>query len=297
MSKYDVTIDRDKFIGGSDVCVIMGLSHFKDRYTLLLEKAGLKEIEQVDNEYVKYGHDIEPLIRNYINELYKTNYEEDQFIEGDIRCNFDGINEDSILEIKSTSQIKDSINEYKYYLVQLLFYMEYAQKKNGKLVVYRRNEDFSLKFDPKRLQIFEIKFDDYKDLVEDINTAVNLFRYDKARLEHDPMLSEEDLLPVNIRELSNTIIALEDQLKGFKQLQEKQEEMKEKLRQEMNKICIKKWTMPNGTIINNVEDGEDKEVTKFNELKFKEENEELYKKYCETKIQKGRKGYLKINEK
>ena len=35
--------DRDKFIGGSDIPIIMELSPFKSRYDLLLEKAGLKD--------------------------------------------------------------------------------------------------------------------------------------------------------------------------------------------------------------------------------------------------------------
>ena len=33
---------------------------------------------------------------------------------------------------------------------------------------------------------------------------------------------------------------------------------------------------------------------KFNENKFKEENEDIYNKYLETKIQKGRNGYVLI---
>ena len=37
---FDVTIDRDKYIGGSDVPAIMGLSSFRTRWQLLLEKAG-----------------------------------------------------------------------------------------------------------------------------------------------------------------------------------------------------------------------------------------------------------------
>ena len=41
--EFDVTIDRDKYIGGSDIPIIMGISSFKTRWDLLLEKAGLKE--------------------------------------------------------------------------------------------------------------------------------------------------------------------------------------------------------------------------------------------------------------
>ena len=41
--EFDVAEGRDKYIGGSDIPVIMGLSPFKTRWQLLLEKAGLEE--------------------------------------------------------------------------------------------------------------------------------------------------------------------------------------------------------------------------------------------------------------
>ena len=39
----NVRVDREKYIGGSDIPIIMGISQFKTRFDLLLEKAGLKE--------------------------------------------------------------------------------------------------------------------------------------------------------------------------------------------------------------------------------------------------------------
>ena len=48
---YDVTIDRDKYIGGSDVPVIMGISSFNTRWGLLQEKAGLKVNTFTVNKY------------------------------------------------------------------------------------------------------------------------------------------------------------------------------------------------------------------------------------------------------
>ena len=45
----------------------MGISHFKTRFDLLLEKAQLKENDFDGNEYTKYGDILEPQIREYIN--------------------------------------------------------------------------------------------------------------------------------------------------------------------------------------------------------------------------------------
>ena len=68
---YDVTIDRNLFIGGSDIGIIMGISPFKTRFDLLIEKAGYKENNFTGNDFTEFGHIIEPKIRDYINESEK----------------------------------------------------------------------------------------------------------------------------------------------------------------------------------------------------------------------------------
>ena len=115
--------DRDKYIGGSDIPIIMGISSFKSRFDLLLEKAGLKKDDFDGNEYTEYGNIMEEKIRNYMNELDNTEYKEDKLIKDDIRCHVDGYNGNLIIEIKTTSNIHDNVDDYKVYLVQLLFYM------------------------------------------------------------------------------------------------------------------------------------------------------------------------------
>ena len=63
-TKYDVTIDRFKWIGGSDIPAIMGISPFTTRFDLLLFKAELKENDFKGNEYTRYGQVMEPKIRD-----------------------------------------------------------------------------------------------------------------------------------------------------------------------------------------------------------------------------------------
>ena len=127
-----VTIDRDKYIGGSDIPIILGISHFKSRFDLLLEKAGLQENEFTGNEYTEYGNILEPKIRNYINKqkISLKPFREDKKVVGDVRCHVDGFNGETVLEIKTTSQIHSNVDEYKTYLVQLLFYMQYMLQPN-----------------------------------------------------------------------------------------------------------------------------------------------------------------------
>ena len=81
----------------------------------------------------------------------------------------------------------------------------------------------------------------------------------------------------------------------FEEWFEKQaKELKAQLKKAMEDNNIKSWETPNGTKITLIPDAEDKEVMKFNEEKFKEENEETYNKYLESKIQKGKSGYVKV---
>ena len=300
--QVSVSQDRNLYTGGSDIPIIMGISPFKKRFDLLLEKAGLQENTFEGNEYTEYGNVLEPKIRDWINENIAITpdgkYKEDKLIVGDVRCHYDGINEGSILEIKTTSQIHESVDEYMVYLVQLLFYMHYSGKENGLLAVYERPEDFNVEFDKNRLHLYQIRIEDYKDLVETILKAVEQFKIDLERLKEDPMLSEEDLMPMDIQELSNNLVKLEEQLSAYDIIKKQYDDIKKKLYDAMESNNIKKWELNNGTKITKVDATEDKVTTiqQFNQDKFKEENEELFNKYVEDveKISKGRAGYLKI---
>lgn len=286
--------DRHKYIGGSDIPVIMGISTFKTRFDLLLEKAQLKENGFDGNEYTEYGNIMESKIRNYINESLGKCFKEGQHVEGDIRLHTDGEDNVSILEIKTTSQIYKTVDEYKSYLVQTLFYMDKTNKNSGFIAVYERPEDFNEEFDKDRLQLFGINIDNYKELIERINDEVDKFRIDLEKVKANPLITEEELLPANLTEISEQLLAVEEQLLIYDELIKQQKELKTKLKDAMQKHNIKKWTTVNNIQITLVADTEDEEITAFNEKKFKEENEELYNSYLESKIRKGKSGYVKI---
>lgn len=289
-----VTVDREKYIGGSDIPIIMGISPFKSRFDLLLEKAGLKENDFEGNNYTEYGNVMEPKIRDYINETLGKKFKEGKHIDGDIRCHTDGIDSTSVLEIKTTSQIHEDVDDYRVYLVQLLFYMFHTGRNSGVLAVYHRPEDFNEEFDMKRLQLFMINIDNYVELIQQINDAVHQFKIDLAKVKENPFITEQELIPTDLTELSNKVLQLENELKVYENLKKQYDTFKEQLRQTMLNNNVKKWTTPNNTQITLILDSPDKEVMKFNEDKFKEENEDIYNKYLETKVQKGRKGSVRI---
>lgn len=54
----------------------MGISPFKSRFDLLLEKAELKDNDFDGNEYTEYGNVMEPKIREHINKSLGKDYKE-----------------------------------------------------------------------------------------------------------------------------------------------------------------------------------------------------------------------------
>ena len=301
----NVLINRKKYIGGSDIPAIMGISPFKTRWQLLQEKAGIVEPEIVDNAYVDYGSEMEKYIRDYVNFLDENR--EDNFVEDTLtidediigtRCNVDGKNSDTILEVKTTSHIYENVDDYKLYLVQLLYYMYNFKIDKGILAVYERPQDFNTDFDPEQLMLYNVSIRDYTPLVKDIKEAVKQFRIDLQKLKENPELEEKDFIPNEIVNYVNEIQAVEDKLKLFRDLEKYQEDLRTKLYESMLSAGIKTWTTPNNTKITLVEEIPASVIQeeKFDEETFKNENEELYNKYLTTveKKKSGKKGFIRI---
>lgn len=298
---YDVTVDRDKYIGGSDIPAILGISPFKTRYELLCEKAGLVEDEFKGNDFTAYGDAMEPTIRAYVNEKYKAHFEPDRKFQGeDIRYHADGVDADieTVLEIKTTSRTYDDVNKYRTYLVQLLKGMEVYAFKKGILAVYHRPADFDTEFDPERLQIFEIKSGDYKELTETILEEIDRFRADLQLLKENPLLTEEDFQPKAVIAAAQEVIALETRMAEYKELKKQYKAMKQNLYEAMLAANVKSWTMLNGTKITRV-DGTPasvKTVEEFDVVSFKRDHPKLGKAYTKELVKEtaARSGYAKI---
>ena len=297
MNKDTVTKDREKFIGGSDLAGIMGLSPFIDRWTLLQQKAGLKERDFFGNEYTRYGDELEPIVRDYINEKYCRDFEPAVKIDGDLRGNCDGLDEGGLLEIKTTSHVYDTLDGYKGYLVQILFYMKIFNVQHAMLAVYHRNEDFSTDFDPSRLQVIPIDIKDHLDTMDEVEQAIEMFRKDLSELRENPLLCEEDFMPNEIVEVTGKIIELENQLAAYKQMEAELKEFKAKLKVAMEEYGIKTWRLYDNTKITLVPDGEDKEVEEIDLKALQKDHPEICKagsKYVIRKIKRGRAGFVRI---
>jgi hypothetical protein len=298
--EFDVSIDRDKYIGGSDIPAILGISKFTSRWQLLLEKAGLEVRPFGGNRYTEYGHIIEPQIRDHINQVYRTIFVPNRVINGDIRYHADGFNGDCVLEVKSTSEIYSTVDGYKVYLVQLLKGMEENHVTKGKLAVYERPEDLNPVFDPMRLQVFDIHMEDYQNLLNHVNKEIDKFRADLKRLKENPLLSEQDFLPIGngLVALSNKVVQFENQLAAMKDIENQLKEAKKQLYNEMLKHNVKSWTSPNGTKITRVDEvpGKSKKVLEFQQELFEKECPSTFERYCRMVEKKtaGKAGFVRI---
>lgn len=295
--EFDVTQNRENYIGGSDIPCIMGISSFKTRYDLLLEKSGLKENDFAGNKYTYYGQRLEPRIREYINNTQKTPFVPNRTIKDDLRAHTDGFNGTCVLEIKTTSHIFESVDDYTAYLVQLLFYMDLNCVELGKLAVYERLEN-DYNFRPERLTVHDINIKDYKELLSEVREAIDKFRVDLNRLKENPLLSEEDFQPSEIVTLSNNVLALESRLAEYKTIEKEYNAVKQKLYEAMEKHDIKSWRTVNGVRITKVDavPAKTKTVKEFDAKKFAADSPELYQSYVRDVEKKsaGRKGYIKI---
>lgn len=118
----------------------------------------------------------------------------------------------------------------------------------------------------------------------------------------------QSYVPNEIVELANEVMIAENKLLAYKELQDEAKELKEKLKQSMQKNNISKWVTINGTQITLIPDKEDseEEISFINEERFYQENKELVDKYKEkrlnykefkTELVRGKKGYVRITPK
>ena len=320
----DVTQDRNRGIGGSDIPAIMGDSPFMTRWDLLQYKVGIKVNEFSGNEYTRYGQMIEPKIRQFVNESCNSNFQPD-YIEEDADTpisyfyHSDGNDESrkTLLEIKSTSRIarqfdameigidfrEYALKFYKHYLEQLLYGMWLHGYQKGILAVYERPSDKDETFDSSRLQVFEINRDDHETLLAAIRDALIEFKADWRYLDEHRDIEESEL-PSRYTvmatvdkaiEIGGLTIPVRWLLQNEKPITAALKSTKEELCKQMGEHNISAVIFNDlGIKMSYVAKGEDKTVCKFNEKAFEKENNALYQKYLQESVQKGKSAYVRI---
>lgn len=141
-SSFNEWLNARHGIGGSDASAVLGMSPYKTNVELWEEKCNIRTPDDIsDRDYVKYGHDAEPLIRalfalDYTG--YKVEYYNNNMVRNEkypwAHASLDGELTDQdgrkgILEIKTTN-ILHSMQREKWndripdnYYIQVLHYM------------------------------------------------------------------------------------------------------------------------------------------------------------------------------
>lgn len=317
-----VTVDRHKYVGGSDLPNILGLNEIKypqggSIFEFAKVKVGLAVGTFVGNPYTKYGQLMEPIIRDYINATNGTNYREESIIDQETmqRGNTDGIDRDAtdlppMIEIKTFGEAKGL--DVEYYTPQGRFYMERFDQDAIAYVGYPRpdgfytgvdydlengDEFFDLSFDPERLVIEVVE----RDSVEwnRIQERITAFQNACVELKKKPDMTLDEwntlFYGADLVKTQNQLIKLEDKLVAFNAIKEQHDEIKTKLIEQFEKYNVKTLDTGSVRITRVLTAGSTKEV--FDEAKFKKKHPELHTEFnTKKKVTKG-KDYLLINVK
>lgn len=289
----NVVLNRQRYVGGSDVPTILGINSYKTQFELAKEKTGLEQKEFIKNKYTEFGNYLEPQIREYINTVNASNFIVDTFIDEErrIRSNVDGYDaeEKCILEIK-THGANPKFNVYE---AQMQMYMWQTGATHGWLALYRRPDNFDLEFDSALLQIKEVERNE--EYIQKILNSIETFWIRCEYLLDAPDMDEEeymttgtdmDLALVKLNNLAPTIIQARAQIK---EMEQQEKELKDYLYQKMEENDIKKMETPL-LAITRVLPSTSK---RFDSQTFKKNHADLYEEYTK---ENQRKGYVKITE-
>lgn len=301
--------DRDKYIGGSDLPIILGLNSQKNIFEFAKEKIGIINKEDTGSQYTHYGQVMEDKIRNYINDKFKTNYKPSTSIVDVLRGNCDGMDEDAnipLIEIKTFGK-ELNVDYYKY---QCQFYMLLFDFKEINLIGYKRPKNFytgidyvidkddiffNFDFDEKNLEYHLIKRDN--ELIQKIFDKSYNFYNCMEKLKDNPRMSEEEfntlLYGAPIVALTNKLQMLETSLQKYKDLEEEYKKLKEKIYKAFENRDI--LSFDTGKIKITRVKNTSYTKTSIDTKKLKEEQTEIYEKYKVDKVV-NRNGYLLITK-
>lgn len=312
MSNPNVTIDRYKYIGGSDLPTILGqnLKYDKKPYDLALEKAQIKPNTFKGNQFTKYGQKMEPVIRDYINSVYGVNYLEDTIVDSTkgYRGNTDGIDRNASIPILEIKTFGDEL-DVDYYTAQCQFYMETFDRDACLLVGYKRPADFytgvdydlenddsyfNFEFDPNNLVEHVIYRD--KSLWNKIEERIKSFKDAVGYLvENKDDYTEEEFNKIfygtDLIETTNKVVSLETKLQAMKTIENDYKKAKEELYNLFEEKGI--LSFDTGTMKITKVAPTSYQTVSIDTKKLKEENEKIYNKYKVVKTT-NKKGYILI---
>ena len=177
---------KQKGIGGSEAATILNIqpSYAKPPFILWLEKTGQKDVEPIDNEYIKWGNIMEPVIRKQFSlesglKVFQNNFvlQHDEY--DFMIANLDGEVLDpnregrGVLEIKTTSEWNkkewDGDHVPNHYNIQVQHYMAVTGYKWAIIVVLiggNKLRHWYIERDDEIIEFLIQKEKEFMDMVE-----------------------------------------------------------------------------------------------------------------------------------
>lgn len=312
----NVELNRDKYIGGSDYPIITGISKYKKVNELAGEKAGVILNEFNGNIYTDFGNFAEPIIRDYLNETYNTQFKEDTFIEEledslPLRGNVDGYDKklNLILEIKTTSDFEKNQNVYQ---AQVRFYQKLVKNSKAFIIALERTPEMLELFKDNQLEELEqIILDKLNNNDFDYLELSKVLTKEKKEIENNcieftNLVNEIALIgTIEVNQLpqeyTEYALDISREFLEFKKIEEQLKQKREQLFELMSEYNVKSISNDYATITR-VDPKQDKEYTNYvlnSEIPPHQLMDLINKKIVivENKIRKGAKGFVKITEK
>lgn len=197
---------RNEGLGSSDIALLMLPEPLFDRTvgSLWKQRMGYERTVALDNEHIKRGKELEPKIREHVNNLLGSNFQPECVLRTDspyLRASLDGIDYDldAILEIKSPSDkvfekyLKEWKIPYNYYL-QMQYQMLCSDTECAYFAFGREVETTLglINGDEKELEVYIITVKNDHTLQLDIERRAALFQ--KGIETHTPVGWKDEVL-------------------------------------------------------------------------------------------------------
>ena len=289
--------DRMKGIGGSDVGAVLGLNKYKSAYTLWAEKSGLLPSEEVDNEAMRVGRDLEQYVADRFMEatgkkVVTSDYSFQSEAHPFMLANVDRllVNEEVGLECKTASALTKCDFENgdipPSYYCQCMHYMAVTGFKKWYIAILVMGKGFywyEINRNEEEIQALIKAEEDFWNCVESGEAPeVDASESTKDTLNLRWQSQEKEcILGHEAEDSVKELLSIKKRMKALKELQTAYEnviksEMEEAEFAEVENATIKWKTSKSMT---------------FDRDKFKKENPELFKQYLKETT--SRKFYVK----
>ena len=165
--EQQIIVKSGEYLGASEVNVIMN-QKYRSIYNLAQEKVGIIPKKDVDNQFTRYGQEIEPYIINHIEKQgYIFDVEKRRCHDYKLSGIVDGIDKEKevILEVKTYFNNPDLES----YINQIHVYFHIWNYKKAVLAIYQKND----KFDSKNIETYNILRDNKR--IGNILKSVEMF--------------------------------------------------------------------------------------------------------------------------